>query len=164
MIRLESIPLADLRNLAVSDYPDHLLQRALPDALPPSFVAERSLRQLCSGLSEAWCSTFYIVRLADNSIVGSCGFKSEPLDQQVEIGYGVAPSARAQGIASAAVAELIRIATQLGSAKRLMARVNPDNLPSIHVVQKNGFLYEELIIDEDGEPLVNWIKHISADT
>lgn len=159
-IHLHSLSPADLRALAAGAFPASLPGNVADGALPPAFVAERSLDQLRAGKSPFWCSTYLIVREADAAIVGACGFKDEPAEGCVEIGYGVAPACRKQGIATQAVAELVRVAFASGEADAVLAQVNPDNVGSTRTVQSLGFAALDTVIDDDGEPLVKWIRRL----
>ena len=49
MLGLVPIPVDDLRLLALAQVPATLALRALAEAMPPPFVAERSLQQLGAG-------------------------------------------------------------------------------------------------------------------
>jgi ribosomal-protein-alanine N-acetyltransferase len=149
---------ADLRALAAGAVPASLPGNVADGALPPPFVAERSLRQLDEGKDAAWCSTFLILRDADSTVVGACGFKDEPADGCVEIGYGVAEECRKQGIATAAVSELVRIAFDHVAVRGVLAQINPDNVSSTRVVQALGFEADDTVVDDDGEPLVQWFR------
>lgn len=149
---------ADLGALAAGDIPAALPGNVADGALPPAFVAERSLRQLDAGKRAAWCSTFLIVRDADSTVVGACGFKDEPVDGCVEIGYGVAPACRKQGIAMAAVSALVEIAFDSDEVHVVLAQVNPENVGSFRAVQALGFEAGGTVIDDDGEPLVQWVR------
>ncbi|WP_367652449.1 GNAT family N-acetyltransferase [Intrasporangium sp.] len=54
---------------------------------------------------------FYrITRAADGQAIGGIGFKGQPEDGCVEVGYGLAPSARGHGYAAEALAALISLA------------------------------------------------------
>ena len=106
-VELLAIPLADLQCLARNEVPPHLGSTVIDGALPPAFVAARSLQQWLAGTSPRWCSSFYMLRRADLAIVGACGFKSPPQAGRVEIGYGVAAACRNQGVARQAVAALL---------------------------------------------------------
>ena len=86
---LQALTHQQLCCLAESRIPPELGSRVQEGALPPAFVAARSLAQLAEGKSAFWCSTFLIVRDTDHRVVGGCGFKSEPQAGRVEIGYGV---------------------------------------------------------------------------
>ena len=161
-IRLASIALADLQILADGAVPAAAPGCAAVDALPPHFVAARSLALLQQGKSAQWCSTFYM--LSDDVdgearpiIVGSCGFKDVPVNGRVEIGYGVSPAWQRGGVATAAVAELARMAFASGEVRELLAQINRDNIASTRVVQKLQFQRRGQIVDTDGELLYQWI-------
>lgn len=157
-IYLHPLSPADLRALAAGAVPASLPGNVAEGALPPAFVAQRSLQQLHSGKHPFWCSTYLIIRHADAAIVGACGFKDEPAEGCVEIGYGVAPACRKQGIATEAVAELVRVAFASGEVDAVLAQVNPANVGSARIVQSLGFEAHDTVIDDDGEPLVKWIR------
>ena len=71
--------------------------------------------------------------------VGGIGFFGPPdAEGSVEIGYGLVPAARGQGLATAAVDEVAKIATAHG-AKVLRAATDPSNLPSSRVLERAGF-------------------------
>ncbi len=156
MIALQQIPLHDLRELAAARIPVAQQARAIVDALPPPFVAARALRHIESGKAEDWCATFYVVRTADDKIVGSCGFKDEPVAGRVEIGYGIAPPCQGQGVATAAVKQLLQHAFEQG-ANQAMAEILPDNIASTRVVEKLNFRRVGTRIDEAGDWVVEWV-------
>jgi len=71
--------------------------------------------------------------------VGGIGFFGPPdADGGVEIGYGLVPSARGQGLATAALTEVLAIAVEHG-VKVLRASTDPANLPSSRVLERAGF-------------------------
>lgn len=158
--RLEQLSAQDLVWLAQDRLPPRLADRARAQALPPAFVAIRSLAQLHAGQSALWCLGFCMVADWDDRIVGSCGFKGAPVQGRVEIGYGVSPQARQQGHASRAVADLITIAAGSLQVRTVLAQVNPDNLASTRVVQKLGFTACGRQLDHEGEMLVQWVCEI----
>lgn len=155
-VTLQPIPRSELQVLADSGLPDSVAARLAEAALPPRFVAQRSLAQLREGKDSYWCSTFYIVRDSDNLVVGGCGFKDAPSGGRVEIGYGVSPLCRNRGIATHAVRELLRLAFATDDVSEVLARINPANTPSSRVVQKLDFVKGPVIPDEDGEMVVQW--------
>ena len=122
ILELVPVPVDDLRLLALAQVPATLALRALAEAMPPPFVAERSLQQLSAGKPLVWCAPFYMVRNDDAAIVGSCGFKDMPKQGCVEIGYGVAPQARRQGMAGAAVAQLLALANASDEVREVLAQ------------------------------------------
>ena len=162
ILSLHPLSAANLHALAASRIPPGLPGAVADGALPPAFVAERSLRQLQAGADPYWCSTFLIIRDSDQAVIGACGFKDEPADGCVEIGYGVAPECRKQGMATAAIRELVRLAFAAGDLDAVLAQVNSDNIGSTRAVQALGFAARETIIDDDGEPLVQWLMRRSS--
>ena len=157
ILELVPIPVDDLRLLALAQVPATLVFRTLAEAMPPPFVADRSLQQLGAGKPLAWCAPFYMVRNDDAAIVGSCGFKDTPKQGRVEIGYGVAPQARRQGMAVAAVAQLLALANASDEVREVLAQVSPTNVASTRVVQRLGFLPCGQQLDHEGEMLVQWV-------
>jgi RimJ/RimL family protein N-acetyltransferase len=77
-------------------------------------------------------------------IVGGVGFKGAPSDDGVvEIGYGLAPSARGRGLAVEAVRALVVHAFDRG-ASGVLAECDLDNVASRRVLERAGFtLIEE---------------------
>jgi len=158
-IDLVPLDLPNLRRLAASE-PAYL--EAPDGALPPSHVAARSLSQLDAGVPANWCVPFLIVTKASREILGGCGFKGEPSNGRVEIGYGVAESARCRGIATAAVVELLKLAASSGLVRHVDAHIVPDNVASSKVVSHLGFSPGDTIIDPDGELVVHWAYPVAT--
>jgi ribosomal-protein-alanine N-acetyltransferase len=156
-IILQLLGLADLRTLAAGRLPRRFTDHAAPGALPPAFVAQRALAHIEAGKSAAWCATFVALRISDQMVVGACGFKDAPQDGQVEIGYGVAPDWRGQGIATDAVRELARIAFASASVERVLAQIAPGNTASLRVAAKLGFEAGATVSDADGEQVQQWV-------
>lgn len=106
--------------------------------------------------------TYTMHRRADQALVGSCGFKDAPRQGRVEIGYGVAPDCRNQGVATAAVAALLDLAFSSGDVHQVLAQIDPDNRSSTRVVEKLGFRAEGTRTAEHDEVLVQWVATRSA--
>jgi RimJ/RimL family protein N-acetyltransferase len=82
---------------------------------------------------------FYrITRLSDGRAVGGIGFKGQPESGCVEIGYGVAPSARGHGFAAEAVVALLTVAADHGLS-RVVADTTLDNVASERTLVRAGF-------------------------
>jgi RimJ/RimL family protein N-acetyltransferase len=79
-----------------------------------------------------------INRLSDGQAVGGIGFKGQPVGSCVEIGYGLAPSARGHGYAAEAVAGLLTVAADHGLTK-VMAETTLDNVASQRTLIRAGF-------------------------
>ena len=162
LLRLAPASQGELVMLAEDRVPRSVAARVEPGALPPPFVALRSLGHRAAGASWDWCGMFYIVDVETARIVGTCGFKSAPQEGQVEIGYGVAAGWRGRGVATAAVRQMLDTAQHLAPGVAVVAMVNPENLPSTAVVQRLGFRAVGECIDTDGERLVQWVHRAAA--
>ena len=89
---------------------------------------------------------YRITRLADGRAVGGIGFKGQPDGGCVEIGYGLAPSARGYGYAAEAVVALLAIAADHGLSK-VIADTALDNIASQRALVRAGFR----LVGTDGE-------------
>lgn len=155
-VSLQCISRAQLEQLALSLVPVELGLSFADGALPPDFVAKRALAYLEQGKSAFWCSTFFVIRKSDSCIVGGCGFRSEPVNGVVEIGYAIAGSCQGQGLASAAIHSLIDLAFATDEVIQVVAQINLNNFASARVVEKLGFVAGDTILEDDGEPAVQW--------
>jgi RimJ/RimL family protein N-acetyltransferase len=81
---------------------------------------------------------YRITRLADGRAIGGLGFKGEPVGGCVEIGYGLAPSARGHGYAAEAVIALMTLAAGHGLS-RVIAETALDNIASQRTLVRAGF-------------------------
>lgn len=81
---------------------------------------------------------YLITRLTDGRAIGGVGFKGQPVNGCVEIGYGLAPSARGYGYAAEAVTALLTAATDHGLLK-VTAATTSNNIPSQRTLLRAGF-------------------------
>ena len=81
---------------------------------------------------------YRITRLADGRAIGGLGFKGRPDGGCVEIGYGLAPSARGNGYAAEAVTALLTVAAGNGLS-RVLADTTADNIASQRTLIRAGF-------------------------
>jgi len=81
---------------------------------------------------------YRITRLSDGRAVGGIGFKGQPDNGCVEIGYGLAPSARGHGYAAEAVIALLTIAADHGLFS-VIADTTLDNIASQRTLIGAGF-------------------------
>lgn len=142
--------------------------------LPPDFVAQdgsddfflrvQEQRQREYPGERGWCARV-IVRAEGGVVLGHCGFHGPPRAiGRAEIGYSVLPSHRGQGVASEAVAALVRWAWDHGE-QMVFASVAPQNAASLAVVRKVGFIQIGSQMDEiDGEELVFEIRATATRT
>jgi RimJ/RimL family protein N-acetyltransferase len=81
---------------------------------------------------------YRITRLSDGRAIGGVGFKGQPDRSGVEIGYGLAPSARGHGYAAEAVIALLTVAADHGVVK-VIADTTLDNIASQQTLVRAGF-------------------------
>ncbi len=85
-----------------------------------------------------WAMYFFVNDEAAE-LVGSGGFKGEPVDGVVEVGYEIAPRWRNQGAARAAVTQLIELGRRSGLVTVVAAETLPQLDASATVLRSLGF-------------------------
>ena len=93
----------------------------------------------------------------DDRIVGACGFIGPPTENRVEIGYGTFKEFEGQGIATYACKELISIARNTIPDIIVTAKTAPENNASTKILQRNGFVYSEIVQDHEIGDAWEWI-------
>lgn len=83
---------------------------------------------------------YTITRLSDGRAIGGIGFKGQPDKGSVEIGYGLAPSARGNGYAAEALVALLTVANDHGLSK-VIADTALDNIASQRTLIRAGFRF-----------------------
>lgn len=135
---------AELADAALNDRPKlgRMLGVVVPDGFPNQPVREFVLPGKIAELREdpgrgVWSGI--IVHAADNTVMGSMGFKSPPdLKGMVEIGYDIVPGYQGRGYATEMARALISWAFGQPSVRRITAECLEDNWASIRVLQKVG--------------------------
>ncbi|MGG5170638.1 GNAT family N-acetyltransferase [Pseudarthrobacter sp. J1738] len=115
---------------AFGEFVDSLVADALPDSpRKPGYVP---------------CT--YLWMVDTGTFVGSLAIRHELNDflfnDGGHIGYSVRPSARRRGYASAALAEALPLAADLGIS-RVLVTCDEDNVGSRATIEKNGGVYED---------------------
>ncbi len=76
----------------------------------------------------------------DERVAGECGTKAAPdASGTVEIGYGLAPSSRGQGLGGRAVAALVEWLAEQPGVTAIEAEVHVGNIPSWRLLERLGF-------------------------
>jgi RimJ/RimL family protein N-acetyltransferase len=83
---------------------------------------------------------YRITRQADGQAVGGIGFMGQPDGGCIEIGYGLAPSARGHGYAAEAVIAVLALAADHGVSK-VVADTTVDNVASQRTLIRAGFRF-----------------------
>ncbi|MEH1164110.1 GNAT family N-acetyltransferase [Micromonospora sp. CPCC 205539] len=81
---------------------------------------------------------YRITRTADGKAIGGIGFKGRPDDGRVEVGYGLAPSARGHGYAAEALVAVLNLAAD-HDLTRVCADTTEDNVASQRTLERAGF-------------------------
>lgn len=86
---------------------------------------------------------FSIIEIESNEIIGSCGYNSLDFENaKAEIGYDIAKASWGRGYASEAISSLLDYAFSSLNLNRIEAKVEPENINSIKVLQKLNFTFE----------------------
>ena len=135
----------ELARLALDDR-DELAERLgvrVPPVWPGAAFAGM-LPFLARGSEEDSCGyaplpTRLVLHREDEVLVGETGFHGPPdRSGTVEVGYSVIPDYRGEGIALEATRELLRDAVLRVGVRRVVAECEPDNLPSVRVLERLG--------------------------
>ncbi|KAA0955382.1 GNAT family N-acetyltransferase [Sporosarcina sp. ANT_H38] len=86
---------------------------------------------------------YSIIELESNKIIGSCGYNSLDFENaKAEIGYDISKSFWGKGYAPEAILSLMDYAFNTLEFNRIEAKVEPENINSIRVLQKLNFTFE----------------------
>ncbi|PWI06133.1 GNAT family N-acetyltransferase [Streptomyces sp. NWU339] len=114
--------------------------RSVPDRgdayFTPSGFAARHASLLAE--QEAGICHFHVVLDEDGSVVGRVNL-IDVADGSAELGYRVGEHAAGRGVATAAVAQVCRLAARPYGLTTLTAVTTSDNLASMAVLTRNGF-------------------------
>lgn len=98
---------------------------------------------------------YFIFR--DGRIVGSCGFTGQPTNNRVEVAYGTFKKFEGLGIATFACKQLISIAKNANPHLTITAKTAPEYNASTKILQRNGFVYSEIVQDHEIVDAWEWI-------
>ena len=127
-------------------------QGSLPEVTSEVFRATAEL-YLKVGFDEPWIC--YLV-LANGAAIGTCGFKSPPIDERVEIAYFTFPAYEGRGFATAMAAELVAIVRQHKSTLAIAAQTLPERNASHRVLEKLGFRHVDTIDHPEDGTVWEW--------
>lgn len=77
--------------------------------------------------------------------MGICGLIRRNTLMDVDIGYAFLPRYRSKGFAYEAALEMKQYAQETLGLKRLVAVVDPENIPSIRLLEKLGMKFEKMV-------------------
>jgi RimJ/RimL family protein N-acetyltransferase len=105
------------------------------------------------GFHEPWIC---YLALVDGQIVGTCGFKGPPTQNQVEIAYFTFPTFEGQGHATAMAAALITMARRQNPQPAITAQTLPTPGASHRILQKLGFHPTQTTHHPTDGPILLW--------
>ena len=92
----------------------------------------------------------------NNLIVGGAAFKGKPVNNKVEIAYGVFPPYMRQGIGSEICMTLVELAIRTDAEVIITARTLPEENYSARILRKNGFKLLGNVYDEEDGNVWEW--------
>lgn len=95
--------------------------------------------------------------LDGTSIVGTCSFKSVPIDGRVDIAFFTFADFEGRGYATRMVAALGAIANDADPIINLVAHTLPKENASTTILEKNGFVYQGMINHPDDGLVWEWV-------
>ena len=159
-----SLPMPDLQVLRLDHAPALLAfeqeNRAYFAAVIPDrgdeFFTEFDMRHAQLLASQAAGTDYFYLLVAEGGeVVGRVNL-FKVADGSAELGYRIAQKAAGQGLATAVVREMCKIAATKYELSRLRARVTLDNPASRKVLEHNGFVaVDELMLN--GKPAMSYI-------
>ena len=144
--RLELLRAApDSVSAALNDIPKlgRLLGATVPASWPPDLLdqgaLEWTLRVMAApGFDPRW-GMFWVLLRDPRTLVGVVGFKGNPRDGAVELGYGIVADHQRRGYATEATRALVRHAFTSPDVTRVLAETLPGHVASIGVLDNCGF-------------------------
>ena len=105
------------------------------------------------GFREPWIC---YLAIADETAIGTCGFKSPPRDGRVEIAYFTFPEFEGHGVASAMAGGLVRIALTGDASVAVAAQTLPARTASHRILEKLGFRHVGVVEDPEDGTVWEW--------
>jgi ribosomal-protein-alanine N-acetyltransferase len=96
----------------------------------------------------------------NGNLVGSGGFKGQPIHGTIEIAYGTFENYRNQGIGTSICKLLVNLSLKTDPSIEITARTLPEESFSTRILKKNNFIFNGTVNDpEDGEVWEWVLKH-----
>jgi RimJ/RimL family protein N-acetyltransferase len=121
-----------------------LLNASVPPEWPPELFADVVgywiPRLTADPANEGWC-VWHIVRKSDRVVIGLTGFKGQPVDGRVDVGYAILDAFQRRGYATEAVTAVMEWAFADARVDYIVGETLPHLTPSIGVMEKLGFAF-----------------------
>jgi [ribosomal protein S5]-alanine N-acetyltransferase len=106
---------------------------------------------------DIWRDGFMLLEVAENLIIGSCGFVGPPnREGWVEMAYGIAPAFQGRGYATEAARLLMAEALKDARVREVRAHTLPGPNASTSVLTKCGFVKKDEIVDPVDGAIWRW--------
>jgi RimJ/RimL family protein N-acetyltransferase len=134
---------------------DHPAQLRLPEAAisPPEVVS--MLRGVTAGIASTEPRPVAWLASEDGALVAMISFTKRGADGRYELGYGVSPAHRGQGVMTRALAALLPLLAADGH-HGLTVETSVDNPASQRVLERNGFARTGTRDDPEDGALITW--------
>jgi [ribosomal protein S5]-alanine N-acetyltransferase len=131
------------------------LIKPMPSMPPLAAEVVQATRQLYRtvGYEVPWIG---YLALENGICVGSCGFKSPPQNNRVEIAYFTFPGHESRGMATRMASELIRLALDKRPTVTVVAQTLPEESASTSVLKKLQFRLVGTVEHPEDGPVWEW--------
>ena len=125
------------------------MNRFLVDEEPVATLEEaRSIVEFYTADASGTRSRWVITTAADGEPIGTCGFHLRSFaHHRAEVGYDLAPAWWGQGLMHEALVALLRHGTDTMGLHRISACVHVDNVASLRLAERLGFVREGIARD-----------------
>ena len=140
---------------------DEELAKTITSTPPVATDVVDAMKQLYNlvGFEPPWIGYFAV---EDATCVGTCGFKSPPQDNRVEIAYFTFPEYEGRGVATRMAKGLIRMAIEQTPGVTVAAQTLPEENASTSILRKLNFRRVDII--EHPEDGMVWEWHLGDDS
>ena len=105
------------------------------------------------GFNPPWIC--YYARL-EGQLVGCAGYKGKPVNNSVEIAYGVFPQHQNKGVGALIAQTLVDLALQTDPSLIVTARTLAEDNYSTRILRKNNFKWLGSVMDEEDGEVWEW--------
>ncbi len=93
---------------------------------------------------------YLTLRKEDDVPIGICGLLKRDTLDDVDVGFAFLPEFWSKGYATESAAAVMDYGRSVLGLKRILAVTSPDNVKSIRVLEKQGFVFERMVrLSED---------------
>ena len=145
-LRLRPLGVGDLDPWHRRIFSDPKVTRYLPvrEPIPREDAVERLASQVESWQTRGF-GVWAVLEKASNQLVGHSGFVTPEASDRIELIYALGRDWWGRGLATEAAAACLRHGFEVLDFTEIVALAFPENEPSIHVMHKLGFVFEDIV-------------------